>query len=476
MGTLRRAAAIAGRAANDLLGFLVFTLLDLLDLLLCFSYKLADYAAEAQWKPCYCFASPGRGGAGGSGGVFVLSVLSSTKLQLEDISDTLFRRPSVVSDVARAALQKLNVRRCPPSAAAAPVRVRPTRKGDGFTVNNSTVVRMPQGKVGGDKPSTAPCWSDCHCDSCCPRGSPDELYVYVECPTDGKAAKEDVLFIHGFISSSAFWTETVFRHLSADARSRYRLLAVDLLGFGKSPKPSDSLYTLREHVDTIDRSVLRRYGVKSFHLVGHSLGSLLALALAAKHPAAVKSITILAPPYFPVPKGVQRTQYLLRRVAPRRVWPLITFGASVICWYEHISRTVCLVLCKHHRFWEKSFKLATRNRVRTYLMDGFFCHAHHASWHTMHNILCGSSGRVEEFMDAVRERLSCDVVVFHGKGDELLPVECSYAVKARIPRARVEVVDGVDHITVVVGRQKVFAGELEEIWRNAKAESTVVAD
>lgn len=107
--------------------------------------------------------------------------------------------------------------------------------------------------------------------------------------------EEDVLFIHGFISSSAFWTETVFRHLSADARSRYRLLAVDLLGFGKSPKPADSLYTLREHVDTIDRSVLRRYGVKSFHLVAHSLGSLLALALAAKHPAAVKSITILAP-------------------------------------------------------------------------------------------------------------------------------------------------------------------------------------
>lgn len=103
------------------------------------------------------------------------------------------------------------------------------------------------------------------------------------------------MFIHGFISSSAFWTETVFRHLSEEARARYRLFAVDLLGFGKSPKPADSLYTLREHVQAIERSVLQRHRVKSFHLVAHSLGSLLALALAVKHPGAVKSLTILAP-------------------------------------------------------------------------------------------------------------------------------------------------------------------------------------
>lgn len=104
-----------------------------------------------------------------------------------------------------------------------------------------------------------------------------------------------MLFIHGFISSSAFWTETVFPNLSETTRSRYRLFAVDLLGFGKSPKPPDSLYTLREHVGMIERSVLDRFDVKSFHIVAHSLGSILALALAVKHPGAVKSLTLLSP-------------------------------------------------------------------------------------------------------------------------------------------------------------------------------------
>lgn len=111
-------------------------------------------------------------------------------------------------------------------------------------------------------------------------------------------AKEDVLFIHGFISSSAFWTETLFPNFSNAAKSTYRFFAIDLLGFGRSPKPTDSLYTLREHLDMIERSVLEPYKVKSFHIVAHSLGCILALALAVKHPGSVKSLTLLAPVSF----------------------------------------------------------------------------------------------------------------------------------------------------------------------------------
>lgn len=106
---------------------------------------------------------------------------------------------------------------------------------------------------------------------------------------------EDVLFIHGFISSSSFWSETVFPNISEEGSRRYRLIAIDLLGFGRSPKPADSLYTLRDHIDMIERSVLEPYKVKSLHIVAHSLGSILALALAVKYSGAVNSLTLLAP-------------------------------------------------------------------------------------------------------------------------------------------------------------------------------------
>lgn len=45
----------------------------------------------------------------------------------------------------------------------------------------------------------------------------------------------------------------------------------------------------------IESSVLEPNKVKSFHIVAHSLGCILALALAVKHPLSIKSLTLLAP-------------------------------------------------------------------------------------------------------------------------------------------------------------------------------------
>jgi pimeloyl-ACP methyl ester carboxylesterase len=404
MGAAARSAlASAGRAANEAVSLLVFVLLDALEVLLCVVYKVADYVAEGAWRPCYCSRSAPAAAAAGAtgkivvserGGSKVVSMLSSTKLHLEDISDTLYERPSVLACAAASA------------SASASGSGASKRRPAGVAVH-SAIVQMLRGKigVGGGKhrPYPSPRWSDCHCANCNPADT-GRLFVHVEAPQGtygvarahprpagrpsvrqrsifspsfrfstneiinaggvggGAAPEEDVLFIHGFISSSGFWTETVLPHVSPSARSRRRLFAVDLLGFGRSPKPADSLYTLREHVEMIERSVIERHGVRSFHIVAHSLGSILALALAVKYPAAVRSLTLVAPPYFPVPRGEVGTQYVLRTVAPRRVWPPIAFGASVACWYEHLSRTVSIVLCKHHRLWELAFRVFTLYR------------------------------------------------------------------------------------------------------------------
>ncbi|EFH48793.1 hypothetical protein ARALYDRAFT_911377 [Arabidopsis lyrata subsp. lyrata] len=103
-----------------------------------------------------------------------------------------------------------------------------------------------------------------------------------------------------FVRSSAFWTETVFSNLS---NSNYRLFAVDLLGLGKSPKPADSLYTMREHVEMIEKSVLLFFSNLPYHQV-----------------------------QVPAIEAEPR-QYVMRKVAPPRVWPPIAFGTSMACWY-----------------------------------------------------------------------------------------------------------------------------------------------
>jgi hypothetical protein len=289
--------AAAGGALNCAVSFLVFSVLDVLDVVLCLVYKLVDYAVEAEWKACYCTAAsrdgsgagttttrilvpPAAAAAAAPGPKVVRLSASSSKMQLEDVSDTLYVRPSLLADATR--------KGAGPAAPALTVSL--------------AIAEMIRGKM--DRPPRpprlAPCWSDCDCKVChawsaAPR-SASHLYVHVQAPPPGApAATEDVVFIHGFISSSVFWTETVFPVFSAAARGRYRMFAVDLLGFGRSPKPAESLYTLREHVEMIERSVLQRYRLGSFHVVAHSLGSVLALALAVKYPDAVKSLTLLAP-------------------------------------------------------------------------------------------------------------------------------------------------------------------------------------
>ncbi|RDY07460.1 putative lysophospholipase BODYGUARD 3, partial [Mucuna pruriens] len=475
MGVMGKALAMSGRVANEAVSFVVFCVLDLIDFLLCFVFKAVDLWVETEFKPCYCsstkeaITSSGKILVSEQGGESKIVSVSSTKLQLEDISDTLYSRPSLVSEISRLTLNELNRYKLDDPVLQSK---RANSRSSTFTINN-TIVEMLQGKIRRHQTHPIPRWSDCDCKLCTSWISPKNntnpnakatLFVNAQCPTIAEA-REDVLFIHGFISSSLFWSETLFPNFSSTAKSCYRLFAVDLLGFGRSPKPNESLYTLREHLEMIERSVLEAHKVKSFHIVAHSLGCILALALAYKHPQSVKSLTLLAPPFYPVPKGeAQATQYVMRKVAPRRVWPPMAFGASLVCWYEHITRLICLLICKNHRLWEFLAKLITRNRVRTFLLEGFFCHTHNAAWHTLHNIICGTGGKIGSYLDSVRENPNCKVTIFHGKKDEVIPVECSYEVQRRIPHAKVRVIDNKDHITIVVGRQKAFARELEEIW------------
>ena len=109
-----------------------------------------------------------------------------------------------------------------------------------------------------------------------------------------------VVFIHGLFSSSAFWFDTkIVPCLSDDIKAQHRLLVPDILGCGRSPRPIDSVYTLSDHIDALEKSVIQRHGLKSFHLVAHSMGCIMALVLAARCPERVRSITLIAPVYPP---------------------------------------------------------------------------------------------------------------------------------------------------------------------------------
>jgi hypothetical protein len=55
----------------------------------------------------------------------------------------------------------------------------------------------------------------------------------------------------------------------------------------------------------------------------------------------------------------------------------------------------------------------------------------------------------------------------------VVPVECSRHLKAKLPRAKLRVMDRRDHSTVVLGRERDFAEELKAFWWSAASRSHV---
>ena len=109
-----------------------------------------------------------------------------------------------------------------------------------------------------------------------------------------------VLFLHGLFSSSSFWFDTnLIPRMSDEIKAQHRILAPDLLGCGRSPRPVDCAYTVADHIQALEKSIIQRHGLESFHLVAHSMGCIFALVLAAKYPDRVRSITLIAPVYPP---------------------------------------------------------------------------------------------------------------------------------------------------------------------------------
>jgi pimeloyl-ACP methyl ester carboxylesterase len=103
-----------------------------------------------------------------------------------------------------------------------------------------------------------------------------------------------VVCIHASAGSSAQWRPLIDR-----LAGRFRTLAVDLYGSGKSPRwPDDRALSLADEVALLE-PVLAAAGDR-FHLVGHSYGGAVALKAALADPGRLRSLVLYEPVLFSV--------------------------------------------------------------------------------------------------------------------------------------------------------------------------------
>ncbi len=121
------------------------------------------------------------------------------------------------------------------------------------------------------------------------------------------SAGPTIVFLPGLGATTRFWKTRV---TALTAKSH--LLQVDLLGFGRSPKPWTE-YTVDRHITAL-RQVLQPIAESGpLVLVGHSLGARLAVTYAARYPNEVARLVLVSMPYF---GGTERAKgYFGRRGA-----------------------------------------------------------------------------------------------------------------------------------------------------------------
>lgn len=114
----------------------------------------------------------------------------------------------------------------------------------------------------------------------------DDQAIHVK--EEGAADRQIALFIHGW-SSSWYALSPIFQEFNR----RYRVMAVDLPGYGESPRMKERA-TIPAYADLLAK-LIREVTDKPIVLIGHSMGGMISLTLTLRHPELVERMILICP-------------------------------------------------------------------------------------------------------------------------------------------------------------------------------------
>ena len=104
-----------------------------------------------------------------------------------------------------------------------------------------------------------------------------------------------VVFIHG---NGAMIDDMLISGIFGQTAARHRAIAFDRVGFGHTARPRGTAWSAREQAALLP-ALFSELGITRPIVVGHSWGTLVALALAIDHPECVGGLVLASGYYFP---------------------------------------------------------------------------------------------------------------------------------------------------------------------------------
>jgi pimeloyl-ACP methyl ester carboxylesterase len=139
-------------------------------------------------------------------------------------------------------------------------------------------------------------------------------------------AGPDIVFVHGWGSSRRMWTTFL-----PDLARQFRCWTLDLPGFGDSEKPAPRWYSIPNFTAIVAHFIDGQH-IAPAGVVGHSMGGMVVLNLAARRPAVVQRVAAINPVVsgratlrpLARPKTSTRMLDWFLRLSPSLMQPLLT--------------------------------------------------------------------------------------------------------------------------------------------------------
>ena len=248
----------------------------------------------------------------------------------------------------------------------------------------------------------------------------------------GKLSGDCVVLIHGFGASKENWLP-----LLPFLARRYRVILVDLPGWGESQFHPDACYGMDAQVARM-AEWLRLYIRHPAHLVGSSMGGGIAGLLAARHPQLTKTVTLMnaagvaGQVHTAFEAGLIRGRNGLIAHNAQGVFNLLSTVMS--------SRALALLMAPG-MYWD----LVSRRHVNEHLFR--------------HLMQFEPDAELPAFSS-----IKVPALVRWGIEDKVLHVSCAGTFKQLIPHAEVKLLDGIGHLPMVEA-PRVTARLLRRLWR-----------
>jgi len=216
---------------------------------------------------------------------------------------------------------------------------------------------------------------------------------YVELNPEGKRT---LVFVHGLGSYLKFWRYQL-DHFAAQG---YRVLALDMVGYGKSDKPASFPYTMEAMAEVL-RIFVARTEAGAPVILGHSMGGQTALSYAIRFPEALEGLVLVAPAGFE------------------------EFGRGEKLWFESVFSTNLIKggrevdvwgAIRYNNFnrWQSDYEWLVEERIRTAKSEAFDQYAY-ANVKSVQGLLDN------EFVRGNLDKIETPTLIVHGDMDRLIP-------------------------------------------------------